>query len=89
MVIPPFSLRWVEKMESVGSVAISDELRAGLAEGISREHAWELSLRAADAIREAGGSGVIVTGLKFDTVVDEAAGVWRAHHPPGPGGATP
>ncbi len=80
MVIPPFSLKWVERMESIGTVPVGDDLRSKLADGIAREHAWELSLGVADAARDAGFGGVILTGLKFDTVVDEAAAVW---HPAG------
>lgn len=77
MIIPPFSLSWIDRMESVGSVPVSDELRAEAAEGIARDRAWELSLETAAVAQDAGFAGVIVTGLKFDTVVDEAAGVWR------------
>jgi len=77
MIIPPFSLQWVERMEGVGSVRVSDRLRAELADGIERERAWELALQSARVAREAGFGGGILTGLKFDTVVDEAAGAWR------------
>lgn len=77
MVIPPFSLSWVKRMEGIGSVPISDSLRGQLAEGIAREQAWDLALQSAEAAKEAGCAGVILTALKFDTVVDEAAGVWR------------
>ncbi len=77
MVIPPFSLKWVERMESIGTVAVGDKLRAELADGITRERAWELSLQVGEVAKDAGFGGVILTGLKFDTVVDEAAGVWK------------
>ena len=77
MVIPPFSLSWIERMESVGSVPVTDQLRSEAADGITRERAWELSLQTAANAQDCGFSGVILTGLKFDTVVDEAAGVWR------------
>ena len=80
MVIPPFSLKWVERMETIGTVPVSDSLRSELAAGIDRERAWELSLGVAEKAKDAGFGGVILTGLKFDTVVDEAAGVW---HPAG------
>ena len=76
MVIPPFSLKWVERMESIGTVAVGDQLRAELADGIARERAWDLSLEVAASAKDAGFAGVILTGLKFDTVVDEAAEVW-------------
>lgn len=80
MVIPPFSLKWVERMEKIGSVAVGNELRAELAEGIARERAWELSLEVAARAKDAGFGGVILTGLRFDTVVDEAAEVWSPSH---------
>lgn len=77
MVIPPFSLKWAERMESIGTVAMTDRLRAELADGIDRDRAWELSLQVADEAKEAGFGGVILTGLKFGTVIDEAAEVWK------------
>lgn len=77
MVIPPFSIGWVERMEGVGSVPISEGLRTEVMEGMPRERAWELALQVADEAKEVGAAGVIVTGLKFNTVVDEAAGVWK------------
>jgi hypothetical protein len=48
---------------------------------MTREKAWELSLETAANAQDAGFAGVILTGLKFDTVVDEAAGVWRNARP--------
>jgi hypothetical protein len=36
-----------------------------------------LSLEAAEAAKDAGFAGVILTGLKFNTIVDEAATVWH------------
>lgn len=77
MVIPPFSLRWVERMETIGTVPVTDALRAELADGVARQRAWELSLAVADSARDAGFAGVILTGLKFNTIVDEAATVWH------------
>ncbi len=78
MVVPPFSSYWVKRMEQVGSVPVSDSLRSELAESIARERAWELALEVSAEAKEAGCAGVIVTGLKFDTVVDEASRVWRS-----------
>jgi 5,10-methylenetetrahydrofolate reductase len=77
MVIPPFSLGWVERMEAVGSVPVSEALRTEVTEGMPRQRAWELALQVADEAKEVGAGGVIVTGLKFNTVVDEAVGVWK------------
>jgi 5,10-methylenetetrahydrofolate reductase len=81
MVIPPFSNDWIDQMEAVGSVPVTDGLRQHIAdapEGGGRELAWEASIECAEAAREAGCAGVVVMGLRFDTVVDEAAGVWRS-----------
>jgi len=78
MVIPPFSLKWADRMESIGTVPLTDKLRAEIADGIPRERAWELSLEVADAANEAGFAGVILTALKFDTVVDEASQYWSS-----------
>ena len=81
MVIPPFSLSWIDRMESVGSVPATDELRALASDGMARDRAWDLSLETAANAQDAGFAGVILTGLKFDTVVDEAVGVWRNSRP--------
>lgn len=76
MVNPPFSAKWVARMEAMGHVPATDGLKARLLdtppEG-RREVAWSL-VRAIEAeAREAGCGGIILTGLKYDTVVDEAA----------------
>lgn len=80
MVIPPFSPGWVSQMESMGAVATTDafkekldatELEARRAEGW--RWAQEIERRAIDV----GCAGVILMGLKYDTVVDEAAAAWR------------
>lgn len=76
MVSPPFSLRWVDRLESLGSVPVSSALRAKIEladpDG-KRELAWaavgEIEVKA----RAAGCAGVILTGLKYETVVNEAA----------------
>lgn len=81
MIIPPFSNSWIDQMEQVGSVPATDALRSRLAEIAEdgrRELAWQSSIECADAAREAGCAGVMIMGLRFDTVVDEAAGVWRS-----------
>lgn len=80
MVIPPFSPSWVAKMESFGAITVGSALRQRLhrtEDDQLRSLAWDVSLEAADAARDAGCRGVILMGLKFDTVVDEAAYRWR------------
>ena len=80
MVIPPFSPSWIEQMEAVGAIAVTDGLRDRVAalDGASRRRlAWDTCLQTAEIARDAGCAGVVVMGVRFDTVVDEAAAVWR------------
>ena len=54
---PPFSPRWVRRLESVGAIPISDGLReriATLPEDQARSNGWRLAREAADGAREAG-----------------------------------
>lgn len=76
MLTPPFSLAWVEQMESLGGVPATDELRRTLetTDGLGRrELAWRLVREIEDRARDSGCAGVILVGLKHETVVDEAA----------------
>jgi 5,10-methylenetetrahydrofolate reductase len=80
MVIPPFNPGWVSQMESMGAVPTTDSFREKLAAtelSARREEGWrwaqEIERRAIDV----GCAGVILMGLKYDTVVDEAAAAWR------------
>jgi len=80
MVMPPFSNRWVDRIEALGGGEASPELREQLAalEGEARrDFAWQQAAEATARARDAGAAGVILMGLKFDTVVDEAAAEWR------------
>ncbi len=80
MVIPPFTLDWVNRMESVGAVPAGDGLKAELAalpDGDRRAFGWDTAASTAARARDAGAAGVILMGLRFDTVVDEAAEGWR------------
>jgi hypothetical protein len=79
MIIPPFSPTWVEQMESIGSVVSSDGLKSRLAElapDVARKLGWELAVEMEKRARDAGAAGVILMGLKFDSVVTEAAENW-------------
>jgi 5,10-methylenetetrahydrofolate reductase len=79
MVIPPFSLRWIDQMESIGAIPVGDDLRARLTETPQDElrgFAWETASATAEVAREAGCAGVILMGLSFTTVVGEAANTW-------------
>ena len=77
---PPFSLRWVRRLESVGAVPIGDALReriAALPEDRLRAEGWRVARQIADRAREIGFAGVALMGLRFETVVGEAYDAWR------------
>ena len=79
MVIPPFSPTWVDQMESIGAVPSSEKLRKRLAEvppDVHRKLGWEITAEMEQAARDAGAAGVVLMGLKFSSVVDEAAQAW-------------
>ena len=78
---PPFSARWVRRLESVGAVPVTDDLRERLAAGsdaAARTEGWRLAREAADCARESGFAGVVLMGLRFETVIGEADEVWHA-----------
>lgn len=81
MTIPPFSNKWIKQMESMGAIGVTDGLRDRLkAAGSSDERraiAWQQSRRVAAEAKAAGIAGVILMGLNFNTIVDEAALAWR------------
>lgn len=77
---PPFSPRWVKRLESVGAVPIGDELRERITtipEDGRRREAWRIAREIASCAREHGFAGVALMGLKFETVVGEAYDAWR------------
>jgi hypothetical protein len=80
-VTPPFSERWVRRLESVGAIPIGDELRnrlAGLDGAERRAEAWRLARAVAKTAREVGFAGIVLMGLRFETVVGEAFDAWHA-----------
>jgi 5,10-methylenetetrahydrofolate reductase len=80
MVTPPFSLEWVTQMELLGGVPATAELRQALEStdrSARRELAWTLLREAEDRARDAGCAGVILVGLKHETVVEEATRQFR------------
>jgi len=84
MVIPPFSVSWVERMERVGAVEATAELKERLAslDPVSRRgFAWDRAAATARRAREAGCGGVVLMGLKQETVIDEAVAAWRRRFP--------
>jgi 5,10-methylenetetrahydrofolate reductase len=84
-VSPPFSARWVRRMEGVGAIPISDGLRerlSGLSDEEARAEGWRAAKEVATRAREAGFAGIVLMGLRFDTVVGEAFDVWHADSAP-------
>lgn len=79
MVIPPFSPRWIRKMEATGAVPASESLLERIAEAdgdARRRLAWEITRDIEIAAHAAGCAGVILMGLKPATLVTEAANAW-------------
>ena len=80
MVIPPFGPNWVDRMESMGAVPATSRLKDAIADAEAeqrRELAWECADRVAHEAQAAGASGAVLMGLRFDTIIDEAALQWR------------
>ncbi len=76
---PPFSPAWVRRLEGVGAISITDELRARLTElpeAQEREFAWRTAKAIAQRARVSGFAGIVLMGLKFETAVGEAYDVW-------------
>jgi 5,10-methylenetetrahydrofolate reductase len=79
MIIPPFNVDWVEQMESIGAVPVTTGLKRRLgdvAPEVRRKLGWEITSEMEARARDAGAGGVILMGLKFESVIDEAAAAW-------------
>ena len=80
-VTPPFTERWVKRLEGVGAIPVTDALRErmrGLSDEEARAEGWRAAKEASTRAREAGFAGIVLMGLRFDTVVGEAYDVWHA-----------
>jgi 5,10-methylenetetrahydrofolate reductase len=80
-ITPPFTPQWVRRLESVGAIPIGDALRTrldGLSQTESRAEGWRAAKEAAALAKGAGFAGIVLMGLRFDTVVGEAYDVWHA-----------
>lgn len=85
MVSPPFSVKWVRRIEAIGGVPATDQLKKSLASADAetrRRLAWTLVAEIEQAARDGGCAGVILTGLRYDTVVDEAPERLNEHSRP-------
>jgi hypothetical protein len=68
-------------MESVGALPVGDEVRqrmAALSGDAARAEGWRLAREAGRCARQAGFAGVVLMGLRFETVVGEAYEAWHA-----------
>jgi 5,10-methylenetetrahydrofolate reductase len=77
---PPFSARWVKRLEDVGAIPISDELRSLMAatpEHELRTMGWRVAKAIAQEARGAGFAGIVIMGLRFETAVGEAYEAWH------------
>ena len=80
-ITPPFTERWVTRLEGVGAIPVTEALRGrirGLSEQRARAEGWRAAKDASLRAREAGFAGIVLMGLRFDTVVGEAYDVWHA-----------
>ena len=80
-ITPPFTERWVKRLEGVGAIPVSDALREqmrGLSEQEGRALGWRAAKDASLLARDAGFAGIVLMGLRFETVVGEAYDVWHA-----------
>lgn len=80
-ITPPFTPAWVKRLESVGAIPITDGLRqriGSLSESEGRAEGWRCAKEAAARARQAGFAGIVLMGLRFDTVVGEAYDVWHS-----------
>ena len=80
-ITPPFTERWVKRLEGVGAIPVTDALRErmrGLSDEEARAEGWLAAKEASVRAREAGFAGIVLMGLRFDTVVGEAYDVWHA-----------
>ena len=79
MVIPPFSPEWVERMEAIGAVPVTEGFRERINEvapDVRRKLGWEILSELETRARDAGCAGVVLMGLKYDSLINEAPGAW-------------
>jgi 5,10-methylenetetrahydrofolate reductase len=77
---PPFSPAWVKRLEGVGAIPISAQLRSRMSatpEHEWRTTGWRIAKSIAHEARGAGFAGIVIMGLRFETAVGEAYDVWH------------
>jgi 5,10-methylenetetrahydrofolate reductase len=79
-ITPPFSSAWIHRLEGVGAIPVSDRFRRRLEllpDEDRRREAWRIARETAIRARAAGFSGVVLMGLRFETLVGEAFDAWH------------
>ena len=79
-VVPPFGPAWVDRLEEVGALRLTDAFRERLGatpENQRRRFGWRAAKSIAAEARSAGFAGIVLMGLKFETVCGEAHDVWH------------
>ena len=79
-VIPPFSAAWVKRLESVGALRVTEAFRASIGTvpaSEQRRTGWRIARAVAAEARRAGFAGIVLMGLKFETVAGEAHDAWH------------
>ncbi|HEX2767503.1 MAG TPA: hypothetical protein VHR55_12810 [Candidatus Limnocylindria bacterium] len=80
-ITPPFSERWVRRLTRVGAIAVSDgllERLSGLSSADARAFGWQMARECAAQARQHGFAGIVLMGLRFETVVGEAYEAWHS-----------
>ena len=79
MIIPPFTSTWVEQMEAIGAVPATSDLKQRIGDvgkDVGRKLGWEIAAEMEQKARDSGAAGVVLMGLKFESIVDEAIRAW-------------
>ena len=79
-VIPPFSSSWIERAEHHGAIPAGSALRRQLGELPTeggRALGWSSAQQVAEQAGDLGFAGVVLMGLKFSTLVNEARSAYK------------
>ena len=79
-IVPAFSPEWVQRLEGVGALRVTEGFRAFLGsvpEADRRRFAWRAAKTVAAEARRSGFAGVVLMGLKLETISGEAHELWH------------
>ena len=74
-IVPAFSPAWVKRLEGIGALPVSEAFRARLSAAPGSEQrrlAWRAAKSVAAEARRVGFAGIVLMGLKFETVAVNA-----------------